>query len=487
MQINGSATDPRHFATDADPADPAGIDGPVNDDATDGLLWESTIFWHWEPGACYEGDDWVVAHDDCIVQGNICNCIKQADFPSLCPPPPPPPIPDIDLDGVADDEDNCPTVPNPDQENTDGDPLGDACDDDPDVACTEDEVNPDPRLWKLEFDQTMCATTAVPGQIFEFEVEMKENLDSEIFTLTTNYTGGPQSVTIDTSQTAPDTATGTPLEFDLTSMEFDPGKGKVKKIRIRNIGASNITVNDFQLSWTGGNAAQKLKKFKEKQPDNIELFNGTGNNGVSVAANLLMPSLTGGGIACEYELSLDYTDDDGDAHTSAATFSDDPGNVDGDPLEIDFDLAGVDGAKEKIDNIRLRADAGAAVPLTITSATVSVLQGGTPGQILNKIKDETDTVFDIFSGTATLPHTVGGLSLPVGGLITEGTCPDLTPPDPPVPTYDPYEDPPVPDDSGEPGDPLLDPLVSDPQQSVSDTATASGGRSGRLFWREIVQ
>jgi hypothetical protein len=41
---------------------------------------------------------------------------------------PPCTIPDLDGDGVADEDDNCPAAANPDQADTDGDAVGDACD-----------------------------------------------------------------------------------------------------------------------------------------------------------------------------------------------------------------------------------------------------------------------------------------------------------------------------------------------------------------------
>lgn len=45
-----------------------------------------------------------------------------------------PPAEDADLDGVADDSDNCPDIRNPDQADGDGDGVGDACDNCPDAA-----------------------------------------------------------------------------------------------------------------------------------------------------------------------------------------------------------------------------------------------------------------------------------------------------------------------------------------------------------------
>jgi hypothetical protein len=42
--------------------------------ATDGLLWESTVFWHWD-GACYGETAWAPLYDSCVVQG-LGGCTK---------------------------------------------------------------------------------------------------------------------------------------------------------------------------------------------------------------------------------------------------------------------------------------------------------------------------------------------------------------------------------------------------------------------------
>lgn len=61
------------------------------------------------------------------------------------------PIPDTDLDGVADDADNCPSVPNADQIDSDDDGSGDACDADDDNDGILD-------------NQDNCSTVANPDQ-----------------------------------------------------------------------------------------------------------------------------------------------------------------------------------------------------------------------------------------------------------------------------------------------------------------------------------
>ena len=71
--------------------------------ATDGMLWESTVFWHWD-GPCYGDDDnWVPLYEACVVLG-IVTCVKDEEKDEddeedggggggVGEPPPPPPEP----------------------------------------------------------------------------------------------------------------------------------------------------------------------------------------------------------------------------------------------------------------------------------------------------------------------------------------------------------------------------------------------------------
>jgi len=45
--------------------------------ATKGLLWESTVFWHWDDGACYGEDDWQQKYNDCF-KGDL-SCVAASD------------------------------------------------------------------------------------------------------------------------------------------------------------------------------------------------------------------------------------------------------------------------------------------------------------------------------------------------------------------------------------------------------------------------
>ncbi len=45
--------------------------------ATDGLLWETTVFWHWDDG-CYGESEWAPIYESCIVEGGG-ECLSSSD------------------------------------------------------------------------------------------------------------------------------------------------------------------------------------------------------------------------------------------------------------------------------------------------------------------------------------------------------------------------------------------------------------------------
>jgi hypothetical protein len=45
--------------------------------ATDGLFWESTVFWHWDEG-CYHEPEWAPIYESCVVEGGG-ECLSSSD------------------------------------------------------------------------------------------------------------------------------------------------------------------------------------------------------------------------------------------------------------------------------------------------------------------------------------------------------------------------------------------------------------------------
>jgi PKD repeat protein len=87
---------------------------------------------------------------------------------TICPPSPIENVPDADLDGIADDQDNCPDVPNERQVDGDGNGIGDLCQDDVAIglAASPFTVRPAPDADRDGLDdvQDNCRSVPNPGQ-----------------------------------------------------------------------------------------------------------------------------------------------------------------------------------------------------------------------------------------------------------------------------------------------------------------------------------
>ena len=131
-------------------------------------------------------------------------------------------------------------------------------------------------------------------------------------------------------------------------------------------------------------------------------------------------------------------------------------------------------------------------PVTITDVSLS-WSGSTPDQKLKKIRDETESGFDVV-GSGTSPVSKSGLAIDVGGEVSVGdACAEATA-----------------DGSGTTGDGTGGTGTSGGSASgssggtavdggpgsvvgavsgfnISNTTTLGGMRQGRLLWREIVR
>ena len=155
----------------------------VNHYALDNLLWEATIFWHWD-GSCYSDPQWQGEWTACITNGNRESCaIKETGTPPVCP-----------IDALTSTIDSN--------------------------GCTVTTVYPTTRNWALDFNQDLCAEGTV-GEATELELRFDREFTNEGFTLTFNYnSGSSETITFD-GTTIFATPTGDPLQVDMTDFDQD--------------------------------------------------------------------------------------------------------------------------------------------------------------------------------------------------------------------------------------------------------------------------
>jgi hypothetical protein len=457
------------------------------------LLWEATIFWHWDPAVCYGQTDWQAQWDACIVDGRIWEC---ADVPvpdGYTPPPPPP-----------------------------------ACDLGPPLTltkangCTADTYYPTTLEWFTSFDKGMCPAPAVSID-HNFEFDFKEKMTDEVFTLTFNYDSGPsESVSFGPTDIFA-TPQGLPLEVDLTALKYAEGKGddKLKGITLRNRSASAISLDSIDISWTGGVVSQHLEKAKANKnaeyADDVK-DESAHNTPWTWAINRTLRATEGAGD-CEYTLELEYGRRDKDTglyttgYTVSHDFDDTLTGISGGDLEIDFDEAALENVDQDVSCIRLRSRLEDVV--VIYGARISS-RDATSSQWLAEVDDRTDTatVLDLFTGTSIVDAETdvdgasGGVSfaplsdlggIDVGGIVAgTASCPaginwDDAPggggggdgSDPP-----PDGDPPIVVDPPISSDPWVDPVPLTPVETgfnITNTTGSADNQTGRLMWREIVR
>jgi hypothetical protein len=458
------------------------------------LLWEATIFWHWDPMLCYGQSDWQAQWDACIVEGRIWEC-ADVPVPDGWTPPPPPPA--------------CYLGPPLTLTKANG--------------CTADTFFPTTLEWFTSFDKALCPVPAVSID-HDFEFDFKEAMTDEEFTLTFNYdSGSSESVTFGPTDIFA-TPQGMPLEVDLTALKYAEGKGndKLKGITLRNRSASAISLDSIDISWTGGSGGgQHLEKSKAKA--NLEYAADVDETGQHLtpwtwAINRTLRATEGAGD-CEYTLELEYGRVDKDTglvttgYTVSHDFDDRLTGISGGDVQIDFDEAGLENVNTDVSCIRLRSRLEDIV--VITDARIRS-QDATASQWLAEVDDRTApaTVLDLFTGTSILDAETdvdgasGGVSFsPLSGLggitlggIVAGTasCPaginwDDAPggggggdgSDPP-----PDGDPPIVVDPPISGDPYVDPVPLTPVETgfnITNTTGSADNQTGRLMWREIVR
>jgi hypothetical protein len=461
----------------ASPATSSNINGSGNgntdpiytlETSPDSMLWESTIFWHWD-GPCTNAAGWQAFHDACFFTGSededVCSCLKDPLEVSFCQDVPDP-VPDPDPDPVP--------VPST--------PVSD--------TCTNAAANPNPIDLKLEFSQDLCAVVVTP-EFASFDIEF----DKDLVDQTTTLTIGSDSISFLTFTPTTKTTVGD-YEFDLLTMQTENGKkSQFKGIKVRNATGSVINMDEIIVSWTGGDSSQKVKKVRETVI-NIDEYDMTDDPGPSFTvdfsdygfADVTLPVIGGTPPPCTYTLEVDYTEVATPFTPRSTTIDFDPPDLTGStgsPLEIDMDEANLSADETMIDTILLGTNGLRAY--TIDKITVSWTDPN-PAQRITKVIDETNgtTPFDGSGNSGTEVIT----NIDVGGLSTGEDCPVADSPG--------YTG--TADGSGTgagtgtgsgtgtgAGTGTGSGSGTSTGANVSNTTSEGGTKTGRLLWREIMR
>jgi len=191
-------------------------------------------------------------------------------------------------------------------------------------------------------------------------------------------------------------------EFDLLTMQTENGKkSKFKGIKVRNATGSVINMDEIIVSWTGGDASQKVKKVKETviNIDEYDMADATSPETVDFSdfghADVTLPVIGAPAPPCTYTLEVDYTEVATPFTPRSTSIDFDPPDVTGStgsPLEIDMDEANLSADEKNIDTILLGTNGLRAY--TIDKITVSWTDSNNT-QRIKKVKDETNVDYPL--------------------------------------------------------------------------------------------
>jgi len=248
-------------------------------------------------------------------------------------------------------------------------------------------LDPDPGVHHLEFEFKL----AIDPDPSRLEFEFERAITDETFTLVVTYDGGYTSSVTFNAEDLGDRydQVGDPLQIDLRSAKVEGNK--LQGIILRNKGASAaIDVNSVDLSWTGGDAAQRIRKLVDQTPFPEVTLYDSGAEGSPFSA------LTPGFFVESHDDPQEFT-----VHVkynsgsqTEVTFS--AGDLDvkgGDPLEVDVTTARIEDNKLKGVVLRNRG----ASTITVNSITVS-WPGPVGHDYVEKLTrifgDKTDELYD---------------------------------------------------------------------------------------------